>query len=658
MEFRWFVAVLMTAFIFLGMGCSKGGFEALDFASSGPAMGEPVYMTTATDVTDPMQIKIKSKFKYRDLTFAVGGSNNGLGAVNDTGISIPFAEFRVFDSTGKQIQQGETDTSGVATFNIPKMAGTYSFKVYSRAYNRYLKVSVLEDTYSNQPYSVTKTFTVTSTDINAGSLDLTATPLFAEADETIAPKLEGGAFNIMFDILLANEYIRRQIQKNGDLQDGTPSDNPNKWWVADKVTVYWKMGFNPRSYFSNDGTMISFYALGTNKLYILGGKNGDVKTSDTDHFDDSVILHEYGHFLEDNYGSSASPGGSHNGNFIIDPRLAWSEGWANYFQAAVLTGAYNFGANQSEDLIPAPARYHYYVDTVGYGASGGIGIAFDLGANGRSTSYDNVAADPQDGTGTFREVSVSRTLYKSTRSTSSQYVAGKYGGGISFQNIWTTFSGENTTGNNRSNPVSSSLRNSSYYPIPNAGLFNYLLKANVGSPDAKWGLILSEEKQKATTEDYAFYVDTTNSAACSFGFNYAAVENTFGGIPRSNQQTNNDFYLYYHTAGSNETLRLDYTQGGTDTLDLDLIIYQKDYIYVEDYYVAAGVSSPTLVKQSRRVASLDGGSESVSLGSLPTGWYVINVKINAYNKTTAALDDGKATYTLKKDGVTLCGKER
>lgn len=28
------------------------------------------------------------------------------------------------------------------------------------------------------------------------------------------------------------------------------------------------------------------------------------KLADTDHFDDSVIIHEYGHFLEDVYGKS------------------------------------------------------------------------------------------------------------------------------------------------------------------------------------------------------------------------------------------------------------------------------------------------------------------------------------------------------------------
>lgn len=81
---------------------------------------------------------------------------------------------------------------------------------------------------------------------------------------------------------------------------------------------------------------LSFYKPGERKLFILGGSNGNVDTADTDHFDNSIILHEYGHFLEDVYGKTDSPGGYHNGSSIIDPRLAWSEGFTNSFQGAAL----------------------------------------------------------------------------------------------------------------------------------------------------------------------------------------------------------------------------------------------------------------------------------------------------------------------------------
>lgn len=651
----FFATFTFLSFAFLLTSCGPGLTASVDLGSNGPVTAEPEYKATPTVVTDPLVVQMKAQFLYRALVFNTATpSLNGLRDVVSpaSAIAIPFAEFHVHDSAGNQIQQGETDTAGIAKFNLPKTAGTYTLKVFSRAYNRFIKVSVLEDTYANQPYSISKSFDITAGDIVAGIKDLTNAPAIAQADEHISPKIEGGAFNLMFDILLANEYIRAQITKNILDGNGVPSTLPGQWWVADKVTVYWKAGFNPRSYFSNDGANLSFYGLGTNKLYILGGASGDVKNADTDHFDDSVVLHEYGHFLEDNYGNSSSPGGSHNGNFIIDPRLAWSEGWANYFQAAVLSG---------NDQLPGDMRLHYYVDTIGYksdanDAAGRIGIAFDLTANPASNTYDRVDQDVED-TGVFREVSISRTLYKSTRATNQVYDIpnGKYGGGITFKNIWMTFSGENNSGKDRSNPVSSSLRNTTTYPISNMGLFNYLLNINATPVDAKWQLILDNERQKRTTVDYAYYVSTGGSCA-AFRFDNPAPEVLFANVPRSNQQMSNNFYLYYHTAGQSEQIVLNYLNTGAQTLDLDLIVYKKDYVYFEDDYVGK-YSTTSIANQSRRPASLDSGAESVSFAGLATGWYILDVKINAYTKNSAALN-GKATYTLKMNGVDLCGSER
>src|SRR5690606_6318784 len=150
----------------------------------------------------------------------------------------------------------------------------------------------------------------------------------------------------------------------------------------------------------------------------------------------------------------------------------WSEGWSNYFQAAVLTGADAFQHSAAENRIPNSKRFHYYVDTYGYKGAGnnyGIGIAFNLAAVGTDIAEpDNVAGDLA-GTGTFREVSISRTLYKSTRATSETYSTSKPGGGVSFKNIWKAFSGEEK---NSSATAPYSLANTAQFPVPNIGLMN------------------------------------------------------------------------------------------------------------------------------------------------------------------------------------------
>lgn len=61
-----------------------------------------------------------------------------------------------------------------------------------------------------------------------------------------------------------------------------------------------------------------------------------LRSRDSDEFDDHVILHEYAHFLMAAMSREGSPGGDHGTGERLDPRLAWSEGWANFFAAAVL----------------------------------------------------------------------------------------------------------------------------------------------------------------------------------------------------------------------------------------------------------------------------------------------------------------------------------
>ena len=56
--------------------------------------------------------------------------------------------------------------------------------------------------------------------------------------------------------------------------------------------------------------------------------------ADTDEFDDAVILHEYGHFLEHVYGNPETSVGAHDGD-RTDPVLAWKEGFGTYIACSV-----------------------------------------------------------------------------------------------------------------------------------------------------------------------------------------------------------------------------------------------------------------------------------------------------------------------------------
>lgn len=134
---------------------------------------------------------------------------------------------------------------------------------------------------------------------------------------------------------------------------------------------------------------------------------------DSDHFDRQIVMHEYGHFVEDLLVGGEPVGGYHDGT-PTEPRLAWSEGFATWFATAASgsdiyvdshrDGAawYNYGGLTaiadsaapptqplSEDLVVELLQRLEAHETLGHlgllAATAGLGArrgACDLGAHG------------------------------------------------------------------------------------------------------------------------------------------------------------------------------------------------------------------------------------------------------------------------------------
>lgn len=64
--------------------------------------------------------------------------------------------------------------------------------------------------------------------------------------------------------------------------------------------------------------------VGNGEIRILGDDN-----SDTDEYDTHVVVHEWGHYFEDQLSRSDSVGGPHSGGQRLDPRVAMGEGFGN-----------------------------------------------------------------------------------------------------------------------------------------------------------------------------------------------------------------------------------------------------------------------------------------------------------------------------------------
>lgn len=108
------------------------------------------------------------------------------------------------------------------------------------------------------------------------------------------------------------------------------------------VTVYWQGG---------KGAKGSFYSDSRTAMVIADDP------SSTDEWDDSVIIHEWGHFADHQFSCNQNPGGAHslpgvnagtNGN-----QLAWGEGYPDYYQSAART------------IMPGSASVNFYVDPDG-----------------------------------------------------------------------------------------------------------------------------------------------------------------------------------------------------------------------------------------------------------------------------------------------------
>lgn len=158
-------------------------------------------------------------------------------------------------------------------------------------------------------------------------------------DVNIDEASNSGAFAIYDTIRRGLDFVRANL----------PS-------AAPFVALHWERGRTTPG-------QTSYFVPGENKIYLLGGPN------DTDEFDEPVILHEFGHFVEANFSHSDSPGGAHDGS-PTDPRQAWGEGYGTWFGCVAngspiyLDSVLSGGASMT-DLSALPANGNYVANPGG-----------------------------------------------------------------------------------------------------------------------------------------------------------------------------------------------------------------------------------------------------------------------------------------------------
>jgi len=376
----------------------------------------------------------KAEYQYREISIELG--ERGLKDVAETPRPIRNAQIEVVDALGNILQCAETDGAGFFTVEVPRNEKALTLNLYSRSNNNFNRASVFRAPETNELYKLQYFFTANSNKSNVS--------LLALADKD----LRGGAFNILDQIHNAMDRLKELlIAPVGRAPETIP-----------KVDIYWEEGFNPGVYIGTDSGL-SFFSKPQRKLFILGGQNGDVDFADTDHFDNSIILHEYFHFLETAISVSHSPGGPHSGNEVLDPRLAWSEGAAQFFQALV-TG------------IPT------VFDT--RGNSDG-----DTGFYVKYSIEEAVTDIPvEDGEGEFREFAVARLLWDIFDNEDNEEAPENFDTVINrFPLFWQAFT----------NPSSAASFNNEAAHFASTGLALEIIDA-LSPMDASWGSLLYESK--------------------------------------------------------------------------------------------------------------------------------------------------------------------
>ena len=212
-------------------------------------------------------------------------------------VPIRNARIEVVDPvTNGILAASETDQRG--RFEIIAPARSKSrVRVLSRL--RDSKVMVLDNRNGNVPY--------------AASSDLNLQDSYAVLLATDSTRVSG-AFNIL-----------EMLQEGRDMVHYA-----NAYDVLPDVTAFWSPLNSPAPGAAKEGIGATYFDSTTNSISFIGDRS-----LDSDEFDDSVILHEFGHLVAAAFSRDSSPGGIHILGDALDPRIAWSEGWANFFSSAV-----------------------------------------------------------------------------------------------------------------------------------------------------------------------------------------------------------------------------------------------------------------------------------------------------------------------------------
>ena len=224
-------------------------------------------------------------------------TDSGLDLSHPVIVPIRNARVEVIDPATNRLLW-VSQTNNVGRFDVIAPAQSKSrVRVLSRL--RESKVFVLDNNNRNSLYSAASDLNPQDPGVFILARDSTRT---------------SGAFNILEMLQEGREMVRYA----------------DPLLVPPDVTAFWSPLNSPLPGAGKEAIGGTYFDTKTNTISFIGDRSVD-----SDEFDDSVILHEYGHLAAAAFSRDSSPGGIHILGDVLDPRVAWSEGWANFFSSVV-----------------------------------------------------------------------------------------------------------------------------------------------------------------------------------------------------------------------------------------------------------------------------------------------------------------------------------
>ena len=241
--------------------------------------------STRAETKAGSQFRVRGTATYEDFA----QTEQGL-AKTSTALPIRFAQVEVRAAgNDRLLMRGSTGQDGNFDITFNSQAQRYKVLIWARQDSTLLTQSV----HDNRE----KVYHVASRNIDGRSQPDATVNVYA----TLAKG--GPAFNI-FDMGVDGAAFIRRVY-------GSKPPALTWLWTSGKPGT---CGGGASCYY-NDKKLISVLSI----------------PADRDEYDDTVLLHEYGHFWQSQYSGDDSPGGSHSSANRVNPLLAFGEGTATFF---------------------------------------------------------------------------------------------------------------------------------------------------------------------------------------------------------------------------------------------------------------------------------------------------------------------------------------